>query len=236
MARLESYQIGLGQRSLESYNDWDVDSEATYVDQLTSDPKNKVVIYGGSVTSPISGFIDAETVFGASASYNAEQLGYDAANAANKIASSAENSGIGGIHANKRTNSVKLSRQSWQSSSFNTLAFDLFVVATKDGQNPMTEGIKIYDYLLPIELNLGFMIVPGNYYVNPFGGEAINAVSVFIGEWFSSPNSWLMSAGQMTVSKQKQENGIDPLFVKISITLTPARDFYADEVQDWFVT
>ena len=45
-----------------------------------------------------------------------------------------------------------------------------------------------------------------------------------------------MSAGQMTVSKQKQENGIDPLFVKISITLTPARDFYADEVQDWFVT
>ena len=44
-----------------------------------------------------------------------------------------------------------------------------------------------------------------------------------------------MSAGQLTVSKQKQPNGIDPLFVKISVTLTPARDFYAEEVKQWFV-
>lgn len=211
--------------------------ERTYIEQLTNNPMNQIYIMsGGSTTETIQGFVDVEMSFGGTSSYNAETLGKGAADNANKTMASVESwMGPDAAREGNRVNSVKLSRQSWQSSSLNTLSFDLFIVATKDGDNPMADGNKIWDYLLPREISGLLMQTPGDYLVSQWGNQE-NAVSIVIGDWFRSYESWLMSTGIITVSKQKAPDGVTPLYVKMSITLTQCRDFFAEEVKSWFIT
>ena len=208
--------------------------DSSYIRQLTKYSDNQILITTQSPTEAITGFVDADIVFGANSTYNPESVSSSAAAAMDSMSKTT----FDNIGSNKRTNSVKLSRQSWQTSSFNSLTFDLFIISINDSSiNPLHEGIKIYDYLLPRQdgdYYGGTMIVPNGYIVNPLGTQE-NAIDVTIGSWFQSiGNCFLMQAGTMEVSKQKMTDGVTPLYVKINVTLQPSRDFFAEEVKSWF--
>ncbi len=198
-----------------------------YIDKLRNNPQNKIMISSPNCQQ-ISAFVDADIDFGSTASYNANSIDEEALSAAK--------AGLDPVMRNTeyRMASKNLSKLVWQNSATNNLGFELFFIATKPGDNPLTDAVKIYDYLLPTGAGL-LMVTPGRYETGTvLSSEVSNACNIKIGDWFFSRNQWVMISGSFSVSKQKQSGGVKPLYVKVSVQFQPVRDFYADEVKGWF--
>lgn len=201
--------------------------EQFYIDQLTAKSENMIWITGGTGTESIYGFVDGPTTLGAQSTWGDGMLGGEAANTLLQGVSTGAN--MVGAPVIK---SIYSTIQTWQSASFNAMAFNVIVVANKEGENPLDMANRVWDYVLPENFGGGLVSTPGGYTTSLFGGQT-GAVSLFIGNWFASPNSWLVSSATIEVSKQRVKSSGHPLYVKIDMVLNPARMFHADEVKGW---
>ena len=204
--------------------------EDYYINQLMADEKNKIWIKGGDGTEKIVGFIDGPTTLGANSTWGDGMVGADGMNAMTDTA----NIGLNSM-GESAIKSIYSTIQTWQSSSFNAMAFNIIVVANKTGENPLDQANKVWDYVLPSNLAGGIVLAPGGYTTSGTAayGSQNGAVSITIGNWFNSVNSWLVSSATVEVSKQRIKSSGFPLYVKIDIVLNPARMFHADEVKGW---
>lgn len=213
----------------------------TYYEDIISNDANKILIlgYGGKT---IVGFVDGEQVFSTTASYNNEFAGgpLGSADAVNSSNDMARKWSTGGSMAEAVYRPNKLTRMSWQSSSFNALSFDIYVPAVTGEEDQLEQPLNMFYFTLLSEAGgvfgqTGYKIIPNRYSVTQFGSQE-NALSVKIGNWFYSYNAWVMTSGSVTFSKEKVAGSYPskPLYVKISCVLTPAREFEYEEVASWF--
>ena len=199
-----------------------------YIDKLRNNPQNKIMISSPNCQQ-ISAFVDADIDFGSTASYNANTMDGEA------LKGLKDSADVPMRGLNTRISSKNLSKLAWQNSAVNNLGFELYFIATKPGDNPLTDAVKIYDYLLPETAGAGLMYTPGKYTTGFVDSAGVsNACTIKIGNWFFSRNQWVMISGDFSVSKQKQSDGVKPLYVKVRVQFQPVRDFYANEVKDWF--
>ena len=203
-----------------------------------ADDRNKIWIKGGKGTESITGFIDGPTTLGANSTWGDGMVGAGAINGILEGVNDGRN-----LSSNSAVKSIYSTIQTWQSSSFNAMAFNIIVVANKEGENPLTVANKVWDYVLPSKFDgilggIGNLVqTPGGYTTSGMaaigqGGQQ-GAVSLSIGKWFKSTNSWLVSSATIEVSKQRVKGTDIPLFVKIDMVLNPARMFHAAEVKKW---
>lgn len=210
-------------------------TEDDYYQDIVTNPSNRILLSGFG--NPIYGFIDGETSFQASASYSAElpetAIAETVAGGANAIKKGAASLGLSDINtvASPPTN---MTRQVWQSSALNAIAFDLYIPSERYGANVMEMGKIIFDWTLPSQAYAGFVYVPNHYSVDSNGGQR-NLISVYVGNWFHAPNAFVVTTASLVVSKERLMGTNDPLYIKISVTLSPGREFRAEEVKAWFL-
>lgn len=210
-------------------------TEADYYQDIITNPANRIFLSG--YDGPIYGFIDGETSFQASASYSAElpetgiaETAAAGINMAKKAAVSARASDMITMAAPP----TKMTRQVWQSSALNAIAFDLYIPSERYGANVMEMGKKVFDWTLPSSAGAGMVYVPNHYTVNSDGGQS-NLISIYIGNWFQAMNAFVVTTASLVVSKERLMGTKDPLYIKVSVTLSPGREFRAEEVKAWFL-
>jgi len=206
--------------------------EGLYYRQIMDNPKNRIYIKG--VSGTISGFIDSEMAFTATADYSEEDL---ISGAAGMIDAGAKfgNKIMGGT---KRVKPQSATRQTWQDSSFAPINIDIYVPTVSGSDNVMKQSDDLWKFLLPTQEG-SFVRVPNNYSATGSGGPknlVTNALSIQIGKMFYAYNAFIMSNGTLTISKERVvSNGVDhPLYIKITCMLTPAYQFRADDVIGFF--
>jgi hypothetical protein len=221
-------------------------NENYYVSNLET-PENMIFITGGSGTTPLWGFIDGATSFGASAQWESGMIGADAQNKVSGIAAGLSNL----IGSSQQMKSARTTMQTWQNSTTESIAFNIIKLAdmNKPGEDPMDFVRAAWSYVLPGKARdsgtwLGkkitaagggdLMVSPGGYAVDITGGQT-GQISLAIGEWFYSPNSWIATSLKVEVSKQRKKGTKIPLWTKIDLVLSPSREFFADEVAGWFL-
>lgn len=203
-----------------------------YIRSIMNDHRNTVYIVGGS--GKLSGFVDAETVFGASSDFGALSSSSAAQQLSNGVQLASEYTNL--IDSGETFNVPSLSRVSWQSASVNGLSFDLYLVAMEEGEDLMSKVLSVYDMVLP-EIATGGVdrfITPMKYNANQSGETTENHITVYIGDWFEA-DGFVMTSASITVSKEKiNDAGTLPLYVKVSVSLMPTQVYSATQVKKWF--
>jgi len=214
-------------------------SEISYITDLASNDENKITIANAYLNSStggnkfIEGFIDADTVFTTSADYSNEQIGSSMVNSVTGLANTLKGSTGYALEA------TNLERANWTSSTFSPISWEIFILAEeKNGViiDPSEMGKNIFDYTLLEKQMTGVFHIPGRYVPSPNNTEPENACTIKIGNWFYSYNSWVITNGQLTISKEKVKgtNGIIPLYVKVSLTAKPSIHVDSALVRGWF--
>jgi len=211
--------------------------EDFYITEISKNPKNRIWMKGGIGTKSLIGFIDADVQFGAQANWDVGEVGAELLNKGlEKI------NGGKTVMGQSNLRSIYSSMQTWQTSSFNPITMDIFIIATTDSQNVLLEANKVWDYVLPIDKGWGIVSAPGGYTpasvlaIAGYGEGQTGQVSIKIGDWFYSPNAWVASSATLAVSKQRVKASGFPLYIKITLTLNPSRMFHAEEVKKWYRT
>ncbi len=200
-----------------------------YITGITADKNNQIMLSlkgKDKKRDIVSGFIDSELSFGASATYE----------------SLSESSSIDGIAKNfqrasevmGKSNTMKfpwMTKKSWSGSSVNDFSFSIFKLATKDGENLLSGTAPIWDSVLPGSAGgqtLDSFTTPNGYISHGKGGTS-NSVTLKIGNWYES-NGWLMVSANLTVSKEKIDEGKTlPLYIKIDVTLSRDMDITSSQ-------
>jgi hypothetical protein len=206
-------------------------SEMEYFLELINNPENQILITGR--TGSIYGFVDGETAFSTTAQYSNEAAGSGIAEAVADATNSATNIITNG--SEQRVKPQRLTRVTWQDSTLNALSFDIYLPTYHRDVNVMDQAMLVFDFTLPEATGLGQVYTPNRYELNYLGRQQ-NLLSVRIGNWFESINSWVCTNGSFVVSKEKIMDTYPskPLYIKISVTLTPGSQFRAAEVKNWF--
>jgi len=208
------------------------DSEDFYYNELTKNPENKIIINSrASITEPISGFIDSSHTFQASSQYDPGLLGSDTGGS---IASMGKPM-MSSIGSAKTLKTFRDTVVTWASSSLAAVGIEVIIMANKEGDNVMKEGKKIWNYVLPGKWGPSgsLMVTPGEYSTDIMGIQK-NGVSLKIGSWFEAYNAFVVTTASVEYSKTRVRGTNQPLWCKISITLSPNREFDAEKVMSWF--
>jgi len=210
-------------------------TETDYYQDIIRNPANRILLKG--YDGNIEGFVDGETAFQTSASYNNEMPGKgmasEVADGMNYGQTALTSLGMMNVDT-MAVPPTYLTRAVWQSSALNAIAFDLYIPSDRYDSDVMDMGKRIFDWTLPSSAGTGMVYVPNKYTVNT-GGQQTNLISVYIGNWFHAPNAFVATTANLVVSKERLMGTNMPLYIKISITLSPGRDFRAEEVKAWFL-
>lgn len=204
-----------------------------FIDKMMNDERNTVFI-GNDNGIAIKGYVDAETVFGATASYGALSQNSAVQGVSDAVKQISEFTDI--IDAGNTFDPPWMTMQTWQNSSVGDLSFSLYYVATSYGDDVLQAVLPVYDMVLPEVEDDSFdrFITPLSYAPKKTKGQSANALNVQIGDWFYA-SGFVMTSASITVSKEKiNENGTLPLYVKVDVSLLPTKVFSATEVKDWF--
>ena len=203
--------------------------ELLYYEKIISDNKNKIFIWGNGKV--ISGFVDQEVAFSTTSTYGNELAGGDAIKSVAGAGTGVSN--MTGVMSDKRLLPQALTRITWQDSTLNTLSFDIYLPSHSYDVDVMEVGKLIFDFTLPEGVGsagAAMVWVPNHYKLNADGSQT-NLLSVKIGHWFKSINSWAMTSGNLTVSKEKLKgDNTKPLYIKIAVVLQPGKQFRLQEV------
>ncbi len=209
-------------------------SEALYLESLTSDPKNLVYVLSNNLP-PISGFIDADYSFGATSNFGPTSIAGQIADSTVSSAISKTTDNIAkGIGTDKTTKTFLQTQVAWGGSEVQAISLNIVVMAKK-GQNPLDIANFVWDYVLPGSYADDLLqTVPGGYTIDALS-NATGEVSVYIGEWFKAIDMFVVTTATVEISKQRVKGTSIPLYAKISMVLSPSRLFSAQEFKNCFI-
>jgi len=202
-----------------------------YIDQIINNPDNQIIIVSGDGSHILMGYIDAELTFGGSATYdnnsNSDML-EKASKTYNTVSSEMNKQA-------KTINLAALSKLSWQNSAMDGMSLNILLTATSANDNLLERAKTIFDFILPE--NGGKTLTPPMGYTAAISEDkTINAITVYIGDWFEG-YGFVMTNASFTVSKEKVYGvGNQPLYVSISCELIPSWTMHKEEVKSMFIT
>jgi len=213
-----------------------------YIEGITKDPNNRIMLALGNGTV-VSGFIDSELTFGASAQYGA----MSESSALDSLSSGVQQ--LGELFGQAVTLKFPwMTKKSWTGSSVNDISFSIYKLATDVGEDLLSQTKAIWTSTLPSTNGQGLTGTykpPNGYNAGGYldgrksdeagkSNKPIGAITLKIGKWFES-YGYIITSANMIVSKEKIDAGKTlPLYIKLDITLSRSMDATGADFTSWF--
>lgn len=210
-------------------------SDIIDLDQLMQNPNAKIIIQlPGSVGgTQVVGFTQENFSIAGAASFEGKQVGhFDQFDGALATASMGLNSLMGTEIGNFTTLSRPATNRRWTSSDPVQFPVNFMLVAYRKGMDIRQQAAALFRCVYPngsVGEAAGFdvaMKAPMGYTYEI--DQAVNTISLKIGQWFEA-DELLMDDVMVEFSKEVIHNGT-PLYANVSVTLSPWRMVYADDI------
>lgn len=208
------------------------------LEQLMNNPnaKIRIALPSGAGGGVVSGFTQENFSIAGAASFEGKQVGqFDQFDKVGNLGSMIYNSATGGSIENFTTLSRPATNRRWTSSDPVQFPVNFTIVAYRENIDVRQDAARLFRCVYPngsVEEILGFDVAMRapmgyNYTIN----TATNTISLSIGQWFEA-DGLLMDDVMVEFSKEVIASGA-PLYANVSVTLSPWRMSYADDIEGY---
>jgi len=142
------------------------------------------------------------------------------------------NNVFGSSFKDSSVRSVLQTRKTWTGSAHPGFSLSFIVPALLTADNVITKTKKIYQAVLPQEINTATMVGPLGYTTD--GTTAKGTLTVKIGNWFMA-TGMLANSVSIDFSQETLTNG-NPLYATVNITVGSWKMITGADVEGWFVS
>lgn len=207
-----------------------IDIEALASGQFEN-AKVRIRLPAGAGGGVVSGFTQDPFSIAGAASFEGKQVGhYDQFDGILNAVGMLANTAGAGI-SNFTTLSRPATNRRWTSSDPVQFPVNFMLVAYKEGIDVRQDAAKLFRCVYPAggvseSFDVAMLAPMGYAYeINKHNG---NTITLQIGKWFKA-DGLLMDNVQVTFSREVVSNGT-PLYAEVSLTLSPWRMVYADDI------